>query len=422
MTVKAAGDRLITLDVIRGVAVMGIFSVNIIAFAMIEQAYLNPVAAGGYTGIDALTWFANWVLIDGKMRSLFSILFGASMLLVIDRAVASGQSGASVHFRRMIVLAAFGLAHFYFFWFGDILFLYAVTGMIAFLFRRLPTENLIAMSAALFITSMGVMGAYAWHMREVGITAHSPRATEGQIREWNQTISWGAASPEKIAEEVTISRSGFVARAGHMLRDRGAEPFTQNLAFIPETLALMLLGMAGYKGGLLTGVWPDSRYRKIAAWTFGLGIPISAAMGLIAWRSGFYLPLLFFNFMVASVPVRVGMAIGYAALIILLSRRSGWLRGRLAAVGRAAFTNYLGTSILASLIFYGDGLGLFERLSRFEAWLFVPVFWLLMLAWSKPWLDHFQYGPFEWAWRSLARGRLQPMRKRVEAAAAAAEA
>src|SRR5688572_10469961 len=123
-------QRIITLDVIRGIAVMGIFSVNVIAFAHIFPAYMNPAAMGLEGDADLLTWFANFILIDGKMRSLFSMLFGASMLLVIDRAVASGQSGAAVHYRRMIVLAVIGLIHFYFIWFGDILFLYAAIGMV----------------------------------------------------------------------------------------------------------------------------------------------------------------------------------------------------------------------------------------------------------------------------------------------------
>jgi len=129
------------------------------------------------------------------------------------------------------------------------------------------------------------------------------------------------------------------------------------------------------------------------------------------WCSGFDLPTIFFNLVVAQLPFRIMMALGYAALIILIFRNASPIRDRFAAVGRAAFTNYLGTSIVAALIFYGDGLGLYARLSRFEAWLVVPLVWLLMLAWSKPWLDRFNYGPFEWLWRSLSRGKLQPMRR-----------
>ena len=124
--------------------------------------------------------------------------------------------------------------------------------------------------------------------------------------------------------------------------------------------------------------------------------------------------------MAAMLPFRLAMAFGYAALIILIFRRSSHIRARFAAVGRAAFTNYLGTSLVATTVFYGWGFGLYGQLSRAHAWLLVPIVWLLMLLWSKPWLDRFNYGPFEWAWRSLSRGSLQAMRKRRPAAMAAA--
>jgi uncharacterized protein len=111
------------------------------------------------------------------------------------------------------------------------------------------------------------------------------------------------------------------------------------------------------------------------------------------------------------------MMFGYAAFIILLARRRGWLARRIAAAGRSAFSNYLGTGIIAGAIFYGYGLGLYGYLTRFEAWLVVPAMWTAMLLWSKPWLDRFNYGPFEWLWRSLARWKVQPMRRQAVASA-----
>lgn len=415
---EAASDRIVTLDVIRGIAVMGIFSVNVVAFAFIFPAYMNPAAAGLESGLDLATWFANFVLVDGKMRSLFSILFGASMLLVIDRAVAAGRSGAAIHFRRMIVLALFGLAHFYFIWFGDILFLYAIIGMIAYLFVRKRPRSLLAWAAGFFILNAAMMAASSAYFRSAQTEAQATDATPAEIEEWSKAANWGAQSQEKTARDVAIHRGSAVERAGHMLTDRTSEPFFGLIFFGPETLALMLLGMAAFKSGFLTGDWSDRRYRSIAMWTLVIGALASAALAWITWRSSFNLPLVFFNMVVAQLPFRIMMAIGYAALIILLFRKAGWLRDRFAAVGRTAFTNYLGTSILAALIFYGDGLALYQRLSRFEAWLVAPMIWLLMLAWSKPWLDRFQYGPFEWAWRSLSRWEWQPMRKRAPAVAA----
>jgi uncharacterized protein len=411
-----APDRIVTLDVIRGIAVMGIFSVNVIAFAMIEPAYFNPGAGGGHHGIDLATWVANYILIDGKMRTLFSMLFGATMLLVIERAEASGRSPAAVHYARMAVLAVFGLAHFYLLWFGDILFLYAVTGMVAFAFRRQAIRTMLMWAAALLIANASLFALTAGYFRDIDVQAHSAAATPEQVREWNAAVvPWGRFTPEKAAEETAIARSGFHARVAHQLKTRGSEPFSTLPALLPETLALMLIGMACFRGGYFTGGWSDARYRRIAAWAIPIGAIAFAALAATNVASYFYLPLVFLNFLAIGMPFRIVMALGYAALIVLLFRKSSAIRDRFAAVGRAAFTNYLGTSILAVLIFNGDGLGLFGSLSRFEAWLFVPLFWAAMLLWSKPWLGRFQYGPFEWLWRSLSRGRIQPMRKRTAA-------
>jgi uncharacterized protein len=119
--------------------------------------------------------------------------------------------------------------------------------------------------------------------------------------------------------------------------------------------------------------------------------------------------------MAATVPFRPLMVVATAALIILLSRRGGALVARIAAAGRTAFTNYLGTSILMTALFYGYGGGLYGSLSRAELWIPVLAMWALMLLWSKPWLDRFDYGPLEWLWRSLSRGAVQPMRKAAAA-------
>jgi uncharacterized protein len=210
-----------------------------------------------------------------------------------------------------------------------------------------------------------------------------------------------------------MARTNVIERGRYMVSQRGGEPFRTSLAFLPTTLALMLFGMAGYRSGYLGGAWDDRRYRRIAAATLGLGslATFALAMGIIG--SNFYIPLLFFALVSIGQPIQLAMAFGYAALIILLSRGQGVVARRFAAVGRAAFSNYLGTSILGALVFYGDGLGWFGTVSRFQAWLVVPLFWLLMLGWSEPWLDRFYYGPLEWLWRSLARGQLQPMRRRA---------
>lgn len=406
----ALPSRIITLDIIRGVAVMGIFSVNVVAFAMIEAAYLNPGAFGGYHGADLVTWLANFVIVDGKFRSLFSMLFGASMLLVIERAKASVKSPAAVHYRRMIVLLMIGLFHFYVIWFGDILVLYAAVGMIAFLFRRSSMKTILIWAASLFAIMTILPATTIVRLRDADLAAHSRGATRDQVESWNAFVSWLVAQPARDALETRAMRGRLPERVAYNVSDRLFAPLSGISSWGFATLGLMLVGMAGYRSGFLTGAWPDRVYRQIALSTLIVGGLLSLGFGLLLIADHFYLPWLFAAGFTLEI-VHLAMALGYAALIILLSRNFGWFARRVAAVGRAAFSNYLGTSILAALLFYGDGFALFGRLSRFQAWLFVPIFWLLMLAWSKPWLDRFHYGPLEWLWRSLSRGQLQPMRK-----------
>jgi uncharacterized protein len=408
-------SRILTLDVIRGVAVMGIFSVNVVGFAMVEAAYFHPPTYGWNGLADRLMWFANFVLIDGKMRSLFSMLFGASMLLVAERAEAAGESPVAVHYRRMFVLLLFGLAHFYFLWFGDILTTYAVVGMVAFLFWRLNAVSLAAFAATAYIFAFAFSLSDAAGMSHAVSILASGQGGDAELEAARGTVSFLAPDRSYVGHDLAVHQS-FAAYVRETTGPRAREPLDTILAIWPETLALMLLGMAGYRSGFLTGAWPRGTYRRVAIFGIGLGAIFSGVFAAIVWANGFRLPLPMLALETWSMPAHPVMALAYAALIILLIRERGALTQRFAAVGRAAFTNYLGTSILATFVFNGWGLDLYGGLSRAECWLFVPLFWLLMLLWSKPWLDRFRYGPFEWLWRSLARGKLQPMRKAVPAA------
>jgi uncharacterized protein len=412
-------DRILTLDVIRGVTVMGIFSVNVIGFAMIESAYFNPASYGGHSGANLALWAANMAVIDGKMRTLFSMLFGASMLLVIERAEASGRSGWWTHFRRMLVLFGFGLIHYYFIWFGDILTLYGVSGLLAFLFRRMDVEKLVALGAALLLANMALFSLFLHGQYQADIAAHSPGAAAEAIHQWNEGLGGLYPSAAAIAKDKALHLGCYSDFAVHNLA-HWTSLFGNTLPFMMDTVGLMLIGMAGFKSGFLTGEWADSRYRRLVVPAIAAGAIAGASAVAYDISSNFYAVGMLTAFIVAETPFITVMAVGYAALIILLSRRNGALTQRIAAAGRCAFTNYLGTSIVASLVFYGWGLGLYGSVSRWQAWLLAPLVWAVMLLWSKPWLERFNYGPFEWAWRSLSRWKLQPMRRRLDVSAALA--
>jgi uncharacterized protein len=410
-TAPPSSDRIVSLDILRGVAVMGIFSVNVIGFAMPDGAYANPAAYGGESGANLAVWAGNFVLIDNKMRTLFSVLFGASLLLVIDRAEANGRSAAAVHFSRMGWLLLFGLAHFYLVWDGDILSLYAPVGMIAFAFRRMPVERLVSAAIVFLLLDAAMMGAASYAIGSAEAAALAPGADAAAATAFRADASgFLALTPAALARDMALYGGSYAGILHERITNKLWDPLI-SLAFIgPQTLGLMLLGMAGLRSGFLAGDWPRRTYRRVARLGLGLGALGHAVIAFYIWYSGFSASAVAAGYFILSMPFYFAMTAGYAAAILLLARSGGGLTARVAAAGRAAFTNYLGTSLIASAAFYGYGLGLYGRLDRLHAWLIVPLMWLLMLAWSKPWLDRFRYGPFEWAWRSLARSKLQPMR------------
>lgn len=404
--------RHITLDALRGFAVMGILAMNITAFSMPFMAYFNPHIYGGDNGIDLVSWFFGAVVFDGKMRGFFSLLFGASMMLIIERAGAKGESAAKTHYARMFWLALFGLSHFFFIWFGDILFLYASIGSIAFAFRNWTPKRLIKWGLVIYL--LGTIG-YSVGMSGMLVMqneARAPGASAEVVKSYNEMVA--PFGSEEAKKEAALYRDGsYTDIVKHKFTKKWFEPFMMVLQAFVETFPMMLFGMALLKSGYLTGQAEPALYRKWA-WIGILagGIP-TAIIAWIQYRSGFD-PLTVINAQIAWTGLpRLLMTIGYAsALVLVISHfaQSGFIR-RVAAAGRAAFTNYLGTSIVMTTIFYGYGFGLYGTVPRAELWLFVLGAWAFMLLWSKPWLERFQYGPLEWLWRSLARMELQPLRR-----------
>ena len=402
-----ASRRIATLDVVRGVAVMGILLANLPAFALPHAAYFSPLAWGGTSTADLAAWFATFVLIEGKMRGLFSFLFGASMLLIVDNARATGQNAAAVHFPRMAVLFLIGVAHLYLVWWGDILAHYALVGTAAFPFTRFGTRALLAWGLGfLGLSFLSGLGGY------LALLDSAARDTPQTIATWiDFARGFGVPPTTELDAEVAAMRGGWVDNV-RWRWVHATDPFSFLKFGAMQTLSAMLLGMAAFRSGLLTGAWDRVRTRRWAALCLTVGLAGYAAIGLLTMANGFDQRFVFFGSIVASEPFRVLTVAGYAALVVLLVRPGGWLTERVAAVGRAAFTNYLGTSIFVSAIFCGWGLGLFGGVPRAAIYLVAPLVWLVMLAWSKPWLDRFQYGPLEWLWRSLARWELQPMVRR----------
>jgi uncharacterized protein len=409
-TTGPAQTRYLGLDTVRGVAVLGILLLNIVAFSMPMAAYLNPQAYGGASGADLVAYLINYVLFDGKMRGLFSFLFGASTLLVIERATAKGISPARVHYSRMFWLLLFGLAHLFLIWWGDILTHYAIMGMLLWFFRNRSTRALIIIGVVLLLVElllMASMPAWIWALQN-GYGGDAEQTAKGLLA-MQKTV--GVPTAEVIDSSLAIHRGDYAGILADRVQTHGFAPLNMLFFVGPETLAYMLFGMAGLRSGMLTGAWARSSYWKWLVVGFGIGIPAYCVGAWYMVSADFDLLAVATAVMAGPVIFRPLMIMAWAALIMLAMRPGGMLTQRLAAAGRMAFTNYLMTSILCTFFFYGYGAGQFGYWSRAEIYLVVLVVWALILLWSKPWLEHFRYGPFEWLWRSLSRWQIQSMKR-----------
>jgi uncharacterized protein len=406
-----SGERFLALDAMRGIAVMGILAMNIIAFAMPEPAYLNPMAWGQESAADLYAWAVGFVLVESKMRGLFSLLFGASMLLVYTRAEEANGNGGEVHVRRMVWLLVFGLIHCFLIWFGDILALYALCGLAAIgLLRASPSTRLkIGIGLLTLNTLIYMLVAVFFHVFSASAAGDPAMASE-----YRDFISeFGGAGPGPMMEMVNTMRGSYARIVADRVTNDLWGPAVLFFASGAETIGLFAIGMWLFGNGFLTGTWAMAEYRRWAVIGYAIGLPPLIALTVWCFASGMDTITLMAVSVGWSVPFRIAVMIGHASLAMMLIKTFAGtpIMARIAATGRVAFTNYIGTSIVMTTVFYGYGLGLYGHLSRIEAYALCVPAWAVMLLWSKPWLDRYGYGPLEWAWRSLARGQLQIMRK-----------
>jgi uncharacterized protein len=400
-------ERITSIDVMRGVALLGILAMNIQDFSMIGSAYLNPTTYGDLHGLNYAVWYGCFVFADLKFMSIFSMLFGAGILLMTSRIEAAGRRSGPIHYRRMGWLALFGCLHGYLLWPGDILFTYALGGIFAFLARKWRPRTLIV--SGLLFTAMATVlsvGSYATF-------PYWPRKQVDQMREQ----FWNPSETAKAKELATYRAGWLVEEKDRVVQNVGMQIQGNLFLAFWRAYGLMLAGMGMFKLGVFSARLPARVYGWFIALGLFVGLPV-IAFGVHQefvhhWdmRQSFFLDFQW-NYW-ASLPVCL-FWIG----LVMLACQKGWLQGaqrRLAAVGRMAFTNYLMDTIVCTFLFYGWGLGLFGKVSRVEQFGITLAIWALQLIVSPLWLGRFQFGPLEWIWRSLTYGKLQPMRKKTAA-------
>lgn len=408
-----SADRIVTLDTVRGFAICGILVMNIVSMGMPAYAYVDPNYYGGAHGADLIAWALAYIFADGKMRGLFTMLFGASLLLITDAAEDRTPGPARVHYSRIFWLFVFGMLHAWFVWYGDILVEYSLCGAIAFVGRKWKPSAL-CFTALCLIAFDAAQSLIEWHdVTVLHALASGPNPPADAIREWNKVLAQTVPNPALIAREVRLYHGGFADVFAARAPMTSMFQFVLLPSFLPGTLGFVFLGMMLYRLGFWTSQWSTRTYCGIIA-SGGVAallyLPLVRAIVAHQFDPAF-LPLAD----ALTLLLRPFLALSYASIVILLVRRgtATKLLSRFAAAGRMAFSNYLGTSLVMTTIFYGYGLGLFGKLHRAELYILVLGQWLLILGWSKAWLRHFHYGPFEYAWRSLSRGRLVSFRKAI---------
>ena len=386
-------ERITSLDALRGFALLGILVINVRVFSMPEQTLLNPNVYGDFTGLDYWTWFLGHVFAQSKFITIFSALFGAGVLMFIESKEEKGQDAVRLHLRRTAVLIAVGLLHAYLLWYGDILVAYGFTGIFLLFVRDLDARRLA-----------GLAGIFLLFIPAIELFAAVSIGGEALAGQW-------LPSEAAIRQEVAAYRGGWLDQMSHRVDSSFQR---QTSGFIGSSFwrigGVMLLGMALYKRGVLTGERSTAFYRRlVAGGAVGVGIVVAGVAYIEAndWSAGAALYWRQFNY-VGSLLV----AGGYVGLVTLFVRwrGEGVVTRALAAVGRTAFTNYLLQTVIATTIFYGHGLGLFGYVSRFEAMGIVVGIWAVQIVLSVVWLRYFRFGPVEWVWRTLTYGETQPMR------------
>jgi uncharacterized protein len=434
----AREERINSLDVLRGTALMGILIMNITDFAMSYPNYLIPLGSwlpvftGPHAKVNTAAWMLRWILAEGKMRAMFSMLFGAGAVLLTDRAErrGGGDKVADIFLRRNMWLLLIGFIHGFFIWTGDILFWYGAVGLL-FLYpmRKLQSKTLIKAVGWLllvWILLAGVgrtMGVYSADKdgKEAIAAAHAGKVlTEKQRKAIVAKVEADKAwAPLRIDTEKSIADHHGYAKA--FATDAKGTAQTDGAIFFafPDVLIFMMLGMALYKNGFLTGALPTGVYVKTALIGYAIALPLTTVAVIEAWRSGFEIVKTNFWLTAPYDIMRVSGALANAAVILLIVRAGAlkWLTKRIAAVGQMALSNYLLTSTICQFLFVWGPTHWYQYIVYYKLYYIVAGVWAINLTWSSIWLKYFQFGPVEWLWRSLTYWKRQPMRLQKAATA-----
>ena len=422
----AGNERISSLDVIRGVALLGILLMNIVGFGL-PYAYQDPTNSGGADGLNLLAWEVNTLFFEGTMRGLFSVLFGAGIVLMTSRAEARDPSVnvADIYFRRNLWLVAFGLVNSWLLLFtGDILFRYGIIALFLFVFRKASPRFLIILGV-LLLASLSTKDIYWMSLERQDLAAAETAQAllddgveiseeqQDAIDSWQENLDDSEVSAELIEETIATRKSGYIENFAF-----NAETQIQNQSYnfymftFWDCAGMMLIGMALLKLGVLNAERSTRFYLAMMAVGYAIGLAVNAYEIDLLLSTNFGYMAVGQAYITADLG-RLFVTLGHVGLVMLICRKGwlGWLTKRLAAVGQMALTNYIMHTVICIFFFFGIGFAMFGELQRHQLYYVVFAIWILQLIISPIWLKHFRFGPLEWLWRSLTYNKRQPLRR-----------
>ena len=419
LTVAPTSKRLESLDFIRGMALFGILIMNIVGMGL-GAAYDNPTIAGGDTGVNLTTWFVVNVGFEGTQRALFSMLFGAGVILLTSRMESSGRPEATdIFFRRNLLLIAFGLINAWvLLWIGDILYYYGITALFLYAFRKLSGRKLLIIGVCTLmlgaawnavdtqrLLSLHEAAQVAEKIPQAKRTAEQAKA----IETWKEKSKTGPTRAEfaEARKQVTASyASAWLSRAPRIKHVQSWDLYR----YFFDIFGMMMIGMALFRLGVLTLDVKRQVYLAMMVGGYAIGLTGNILEARWIMENGFT-KIAYTQASITYDVSRLAMTTGHLGLLMLFlgSGILPWFRQSMAAVGRMALTNYLTHSVVALIIFVF--LGYWGSLERHQLYYIVLAVWVAQIIISPIWLRHFHFGPVEWVWRALTYGHKPPFRK-----------
>ncbi|MEM9838828.1 MAG: DUF418 domain-containing protein [Pseudomonadota bacterium] len=419
-------DRISGLDVARGFALLGILIMNSTGMALYDSAFFNYQADGGTGILNFISWASIAVYFEGAMRGLFSLLFGAGIVLFLGRLEQKQLLNAGdIHARRMLWLIVFGLINGILLMYPyDILMTYGVTGILLFPFRKLASKWLVLIASILLVvmTVGGFFEMQGYAEDQVAYDEASAKLEAGEelteeeqesYDDWGEELAYWKGSEEEKAEQAEeLLKRGIPDHLGRAAEDFG--DFLGGFFWLSliDAACLILIGMAMARSGILMGSASSGTYWLLLTAGYGVGLTLGVWRAVDMWRLDFAVDAFDLHFTLYQAR-RVALSIGHVGLIFLFVRSGAlrWLQDGLGAVGRMAFTNYLMQSVIQVFIWYGVGLGLHQKVERYEVMLVVIAIWVLQIIFSVLWLKTFRFGPLEWVWRALTYVTIPPIKR-----------